>query len=544
MSATSESTINSAPLSTPGITSHAAANRAPEVIIAPATHSAPGPIIASRGLSFDATCGLLALAPIALRVLLMPIPPHDFWWHLAMGRLIAQKGAVPVSDAFSWSRPGQAFFDQSWLSQITFHALHQAGGLAAIVFVQMLLLVFSYAVLLGVMTQNLKSQQFPTRIAALVLGVVTIVSFDNWLVRPQSYAIPLFACFYAVLWAHRTRRAKVLWTLPLLMICWVNTHGSFVLGAGLLVLTLVGESWKARRGEVNALSHAELRTLMLWSATALLAILCNPRGVGVLGYVHMMLFDASNKFSAEWLSPSPRNFGDAAFFALAIAFFAALIYARRKPDVTDWLLCLVFFWLAITSGRYIIWFAFVAAPPLGVALGHISAAGRSVGNGIIQVQRPPSQSTLNGVLVLLVWLMIVPCLPWFKPALGLPPQLSALYSEETPVRAVQALQALPPQKRPRRLFHNAPTGSYMSFAAPEHKVWIDTRFEFYPPQQWRDYLHLSEGVEVDAILGGWKFDGLLLDTVVEKPLLRYALQSGRWRIVHRDSRAVLLLPAP
>jgi hypothetical protein len=36
-----------------------------------------------------------ALILIALRPLFSPIPPHDFWWHLATGRAIVARGAIP-----------------------------------------------------------------------------------------------------------------------------------------------------------------------------------------------------------------------------------------------------------------------------------------------------------------------------------------------------------------------------------------------------------------------------------------------------------------
>jgi hypothetical protein len=367
------------------------------------------------------------------------------------------------------------------------------------------------------------------RIAALVLAGVMLVSFDNWLVRPQSYAIPLFIGFYVLLDGYRWGLSKRLWPLPLLMILWVNTHGSFVLGGALMLLVLAAAWWQQRNGG-SSLDRHELRNLAIWSAITLLAMLVNPRGVEVLEYVKMMLSDPSNKFSAEWLSPTPRSLNDALFFAWALAFFVTLIYARRPPHSTDVLLAVAFFWLAITSGRYIIWFAVVTMPAFALALVSRRTAP----------QEPSPQSTLNAVLVALIWLMVLPCLPWIKPSLGLPPPLGQLVSPETPVRAVQALRSLPPQKRPRRLFHSPATGSYLTWAAPEQKVFIDTRFEFYPPQQWRDYLKLVDGEDTSRLLQKYRFDGLLLDRRQESALVRQMTRNRQWRVLHRDARFVLL----
>jgi hypothetical protein len=485
-------------------------------------------------LNFDTTCGLLALAPIALRVLMMPIPPHDFWWHMAQGRLLAQSGQVPQFDVFSWTRPGAPFYNQSWLSQGIFYALHQLGGVALLLFVQALLITLSYALLLRLATRRIAIERHSDagamRVVALVLTAVMLTSFDNWLVRPQSYAIPIFVAFFTVLTNYRLGYSKVLWPLPLLMIMWVNIHGSFVLGIGLLAIVLLAEWCKMRSGN-SALNSSSLRLLAVWSAITIAALLINPRGIEVLSYVKMMLADPSNKFSAEWLSPTPRSLNDALFFVFAIAFFVTLIYARRRPDLTDILLAVAFFWLAITSGRYIIWFAIVAMPTLALAIAS-------------HQKSPPSAlpSTLNTALVAIFWLMVLPCLPWLKPALDLPSPMGDLVSEETPVSATKVLRSLPEAARPRRLFHNPPTGSYLTWAAPEQKVFIDTRFEFYPPQQWRDYLQLSNGENVENLLQKYAFDGLLLDAQQEKPLLQALKNNDRWQIRHHDKRFVLLLP--
>jgi hypothetical protein len=459
---------------------------------------------------------------------------------MAQGRAILQSGQIPRVDAFSWIRPGAPFFDQSWLSQVVFYALHQAGGVALLLFVQALIITLSYALLLRHTAQRMGRESGQRtapagalRIAALVLAGVMLVSFDNWLVRPQSYAIPLFIGFYVLLDGYRLGLSKRLWPLPLLMILWVNTHGSFVLGAALMLLVLASSYWQQRNGG-SSLDRFELRNLALWSVVTLVAILVNPRGVEVLEYVKMMLTDPSNKFSAEWLSPTPRSLNDALFFAWALAFFVTLIYARRPPHGTDMLLAVAFFWLAITSGRYIIWFAVVTMPAFALALASRRTAPA----------QPSRRNMINTVLVTIIWLLVLPCLPWIKPSLGLPPPLGQLISPETPVRAVQALRSMPLQKRPRRLFHSPATGSYLTWAAPEQKVFIDTRFEFYPPQQWRDYLKLTDGEDTTRLLQKYRFDGMLLDRQQENTLWRTIAHKAEWRVLHRDTRFVLLQRIP
>ena len=306
-----------------------------------------------------------------------------------------------------------------------------------------------------------------------------------------------------------------------------------MLGLALCILTFIGQIIEKPTLQVLA----DAKNLILASFAVALAMLCNPRGVGVLFYVRQMLGDPSNRFSAEWLSPTPRNFQEALFFAFALGVFIALIYARQPPARSDAILIAAFFWLAITSGRYIIWFPIIAFAPLVVAL-----SDRTISTKNSRSETPISRR-VNVIMTLFLWLMLLPLWPMWKPNLALPPQIGQLTSEETPIRAVQVLAALPDAQRPRHLWHNAPTGSYLTWQLPNQKVWIDTRFEFYPPQQWRDYLQLASGKEVMKLGRNYEIDGWLVDRKVERALLQVLAADKQWREIYRDVRFVVFVRA-
>src|SRR5688572_26263705 len=90
----------------------------------------------SRLLSFDATHVWIALILIALRPLLVSIPPEDFWWHMAMGREIVQTGQVPTIDHFSYTQDGAPYYVQNWLAEVFLYGMHQLGRIELILFVQ------------------------------------------------------------------------------------------------------------------------------------------------------------------------------------------------------------------------------------------------------------------------------------------------------------------------------------------------------------------------------------------------------------------------
>src|SRR3954447_13890795 len=196
-------------------------------------------------LTLDHVWLAVALMLIALRPLLTPIPPNDFWWHMATGRAIVAQGAIPTVDSFSYTQLGQPFYNQGWLAQLLMYGIYQLGGIPLTYIFQALVIALAYGLLLRLCL--LRTNQVQLSVGLLLLTTLPL-SFDNWLVRPQSYAFPLFAAFLTILTEYRLGGKNRLWLLPPLMVLWVNIHGSFVLGGVLIGVTLAAEWLKRGAG--------------------------------------------------------------------------------------------------------------------------------------------------------------------------------------------------------------------------------------------------------------------------------------------------------
>lgn len=489
-----------------------------------------------------------AVALIALRPLLIPIPPHDFWWHMAMGRLIVETGTISTTDSFSYTQFGQPFFNQGWLAQVLMYGIYSLGGVPLILVVQSVVVALAYGMLLWLCIRRSGTLRLSV---GLLLLLTLPLSFNNWNVRPQTYCFPLFVGFLVILtnWrlGHPTPR---LWLLPLLMVLWVNLHGSFVLGGVLIALTFVGVGaqrllagrwWKAEAqtgGEPGIpvqTVQPSLRSLLLWGAVTAVAMLLNPRGIEVLSYVRGLLgTSAIANLVVEWAPPTRRDAIGTIFFLFLFFAIAVLAYARRPPDTIDMLLAGAFLWLALSAIRHIVWFGLVSTPLLVMQAATWLPAerGQTTRRGFAGV--PALNATLIGMLALLVVLG----LPWIKPHLGLPPVLGALLSPDTPVAAVTYLQAEP--QRPAHLFHMMGTGSYLIWAAPEQPVFIDTRIELYPYQQWIDYINLNAGNDAARLLDKYHIDGLLLDNEEQESLLAVVRRDPTWVVRYEDEQNTYL----
>jgi hypothetical protein len=474
-----------------------------------------------------------ALMLIALRPLVIPIPPHDFWWHMATGRLIVQQGAIPAVDVFSYTQAGAPFYNQGWLAQVLLYGLYNLGGVPLILVVQSAAIALAYGLLLWLCIRRSGALRLSVGVLLLTLPLV----FDNWNVRPQSYAFPLFVGFLVILTTWRTGHSRhgLLWLLPLLMALWVNIHGSFVLGGALVALTFVGEGARRlfaprQQPAADAPAAPPLRMLFFWGALTAAALLLNPRHVEVIGYVRDLLStSAVTDLVTEWAPPTTRALTGRIFFLTVMVAVLILSYARRPPDPIDLLLTGALFWLALGAERHIVWFGMVLVPLLAVQAASLVAAPEGKPR-----RSAAGLPAMNAALIGLLGLLLLLGLPWVKPHLGLPPEIGRLLATETPVAAVEYMRAEPEPQRPERLFHTIGAGSYLTWAAPDQPVFIDTRIELYPLAQWRDYLDLNAGRNVDELLNQYLIDGLLLHNEEQAALLTYAEAAPEWEVRYRD----------
>lgn len=490
--------------------------------------------------SLDQLWGIATVTLLALRVQLTPIAPNDFWWHIATGRLIAQTGSVPLTDQFSYSQPGAAYFNQPWLAQLLMYGGYQLGGAALLELLQAVLIGASF----GLLYLVCRREGAGPRLATLVTLSGALVAMDNWQIRPQTYAVPLFIGSLAIVTAWRHGWRAPLWALPLIMLVWVNLHGTFTLLLALCGLTWlgavvarlrkgVGDGEQETGGASYRHSTRSLIEFALWSGAALLATALNPQGPQIWRYVAGLLSNRSvGELVTEWAPPirdldSPMTI---VFFVLLAIFAAIVVWRRRRMMLTDWLLLLPFLLLALQSVRNILWLGIVVTP-IAARLLMSNQSGR---------RRPVEIALMNRLIAGLLGLLLLATLPWWKETIGLPPVLGSLLSEQTPVAATAQLQTLP--QRPERLFHEMGFGSYLIWAAPEQRIFLDPRIELYPYEQWRDYILLGQGKQIDELRQRYGFDGWLLNPETQADLVAALDQHPGWQRGFTTDEAVYFGP--
>jgi hypothetical protein len=454
---------------------------------------------------------LLALLPIAF---LLSIAPHDYWFYVRVGKDILESGTIPTADTFSYTYPGRPIFYQPWLSAVLFWWAHSLGGAALTVLLRGLCIALAY----GLLWTLLRAAGTGTKLTTLLVILLGLSSSTNWSVRPQMFAYPLFVVMLWVLWRWQQGRAKWMWLLPLVTLLWSNLHGSFVLAFFLM-------------GSALLFGKGDKRQLVLLFGLSVLASFLNPRGIFVWQFVSDMLTSPSDQlFATEWRPPVNAGWQMNIFFAWLLLFAPLAALSPRRLSLLEWVWFLGFGWLALSGLRYVIWFMFILALLTGPLLTELVRpfTREATGN---------SNSRFNyalGGMLLLLPLMLLPGLreSWWTDS---PPPY---HEATTPLAGTEWLAAH--SELPGPLFADYTFGSYLTLALPARLLWIDNRFNAYPPEHWEKYQQIASAEpDWEELLDVDKVNLLMLSLTSQQSLVQAVGESGQWCEQYRDKTAVI-----
>jgi hypothetical protein len=462
--------------------------------------------------SYDLLWLSIALLPLIGLSFMLSIPAQDYWWYLRLGSDILKDGAVPVLDTLSHSRAGEPIFYQQWLAGIIFYLVYQAGSAALTFLLRGVLLGLAYGSLWVLMRSFIGA-----RTAAIILILLGLATSNNWVMRPQLFAYPLFVlCLFAV---HEWQRGnnRILILLPFSVFLWVNLHGSFV-----LPFLLAGAAFAFGSGNRKAMFIA----LVAMSAASLL----NPHGFGVWEYLVFILNNPSDYlFSVEWRPPVNAGWQMNLFFGWTLLFVPLAAFSKYKLSTLEWILFLGFGWLAFSGIRYVIWFMFLLAVFTAKLVAEWSDQW---------IDRPIERihPRFNLVIASALFLLPLALLPgvrdsWWQDA---PP----LYEPSTtPVEAVEYLKTREDLSGP--LWNDYAFGSYLQFALPSRPTWMDTRMYSFPQEQWEEYVRVTNAEGWQEMFDREGVNLLLLSQAAQPKLVEAVSESDGWCEEYRDEVAVI-----
>jgi hypothetical protein len=263
-----------------------------------------------------------------------------------------------------------------------------------------------------------------------------------------------------------------------------------------------------------------------------LTLFINPHGIYTLGYVKDMLSAPSNQlFSAEWMPMVNRGWQANLFYLWLLIFAPLAAFSPRKLTALEWVNFIFFGWLALLGIRYVIWFVFIMVI---LTAGLLAEFGARYLDKPIENEKP----VINIFAACLLLLIPFSLLPGFRDSWW--PDAPRAYDSANPLKATEWLASNPELEGP--LWSDFSFSSYLIFALPSRPVWIDTRFELYPPQQWEKYSAIAKASpQWEKLLDEEGIQLVMLSTDGEPLLINAMKDSVQWREKYQDEDSAIFI---
>jgi hypothetical protein len=444
----------------------------------------------------------IAVGVWGLLIGLAPLRDNSFLTHLATGRLILE-GGIPRSDPYSFTAQGDPWVVQSWLASLLYGLADELAGGTGLRLL-MGALTATIAVLAWTLTRPAASLVGRVGIAGLALGIGT----EAWTERPLLFGL-LFLC---ILLLQADGRLDPRWALPVMWV-WVNVHGSFPLGLVAVGLLAVGRRLDGESPRVEG-------RVLGWATAGTLLGAVSPLGPRLLLFpVELLQHQETLRYIVEWKSPTFDTWGQRLFLVQLVV---AIVLLVRRPSYRVVLPLVVFTAAALLGLRNIPVASLVLVPgmALGAAgLGSIDGARRSFATGLAAV-----------ALVALSAVVAVSQLGQENFALSAYPEDAVEWLDDEGL--------IDPDVR---LVSRDFVGNYLeALEGDDVRVFMDDRYDMFPPEVSRDYISLVRGNDPGTVLDRYGAQVVLWDR--ETPFASWLEEADGWGIVYEDDDWLIACP--
>ena len=478
-----------------------------------------GALEAVKGIfSFPAMLGTL-LVGWAFSALRNFFVDPDVWWHIKVGQEILRTHHWPTTDPYSFTAFGTPWIAYEWLGEVVVARVWGLGGNTAM-FV-LLFVTAATALLMLYYHGTLRSRNCKAGfVPAGVMWSLVLLSFN---LRPQMFAYLFLVAVLIVLEKFRQGVSWPLWMLPGIFLLWVNTHGTFIVGIGVLAVYLCCGLRPFKVGDVEAVAWSAKQRmkleLALLGSVAVLPI--TPYGTQLAVYPFDLMFKQPLVQSSiiEWQQmPFNEQFGKI-FLAVVTVAVALQIVFRFTWRLEEWLLAMGGAAMACLHTRMLLLFVPFFAPIFATMMARF----------LPPYQRAKEQYALNAV----VMACLAGAMVHYFPSRDL---LQKKVEASFPVQAVAYLDS---HAVPGPMLNNYFFGGYL--VGTGHKVFIDGRADIYERAGvLADMLALTQmRTRPLAFLERYKIESCLL--VKDEPLAVVLAASPMWKQVYRDGTAAVFV---
>lgn len=474
--------------------------------------------------------GIIVCILLGLFMAFEPITDNDYFWHVVVGKWINNNHIIPNHELFSWAS-GKAWVAHEWLNEVIMYKMGDMGCL--------ILMLVIFLVLYILMAKMLKLEWKKLFDFRLCYFLLMTVFFKVTGPRPYIVSLVFLAYLVYVLFSYLDDKKwtqKLIYTLPILQILWVNFHGGsssliylFIIGIFMCDIFVKIFKFKPNRWNTFKLNKKQIKTLSIVLVLTIIASCLNPFGPKMLLYPFSnMLDDSMTSYILEWNSPSFHNFlGLYIFITIAFPLFN-LILQKKDMKMHEIGFQLMFLFMALKSQRFIGMYGIYSTWNLGKYF--------FVTDDMMDVLKKPFikyqkyiYGVSCGILILFAALIGYRQVSSFK-NVGLIDN-DGFYSD----KAVEKLIEI----KPERLFNDYSQGGYLLYKLNEYKALDDVKIfayglgDVFSNDILPDAMNLSNlYTNPRSIIEKYDFDCLI--TTKKYPLHYFLDECNDYKLVYED----------
>jgi hypothetical protein len=469
-------------------------------------------------VSFPAMLGVFLVGATFYIGRIFTVDP-DVWWHITNGQTILATHHWTTTDPYSFTVAGQPWIMCEWLGDVLIGGVSRLGGVRGL---DALLIVLGSMIMIGIyFLATLRSGNSKAGfVAAAALFPLTNPSFT---MRPQMVGYLFVVVTLIVLELFRRGKSNVIWFLPPMFLLWVNAHGSFIIGIGVIFIYLVCGLKEFHLGGIEAKKWTPKERIRLEFVFLLcLAVLpITPYGSEIAMYPFQVAWKLPMGVAnvLEW-QPMPFNLaGGKIFLVLVLGFFVAQMVWDFKWRLEEVVLGLGGIAMACLHLRFILLFVPFFAPLLATTLAR----------WLPPYEKKIDKYILNAALIAGV---IAAMAHYFPSKASLDKKVAA----DFPVGAVSYMRE---HSTPGPMYNSYNFGGYLIWTG--HKVFVDGRADPYERGGvLADYFHIAHlQPGALAVLKGYGVRSCLLNR--DEPLSTVLAILPEWRRVYSDSTSALFV---
>jgi hypothetical protein len=443
----------------------------------------------------------------------------DLWWHIKVGQNILTTHHWPTTDPFSFTVAGQPWIACEWVGDVMLATVAHFGGVVGL---DALLIVLSSLVMLALYTfSTLRSGN--SKAGFVVSMVLCSLAFASFTLRPQMLGYLFLVLTLIALERFRQGKHRAVWFLPVLLLIWINTHGSWIIGLGTIFVYWIGGIKDFRLGNLEARrwTSAERKSISFVFLLCIAVLPITPYGTALTAYP----FEVASKLPIgvanvlEWQSMPFNIVGGKLFLCLLLAFIVLQVLFRFTWRVDELVLFLFGTAMACLHVRFVLIFVPFFAAIFATMLARWVPA----------YDRKKDRYVLNAAAMIAVAVAIVRYLPTRA-------DIQHLVDQGFPVRAVEYLHQ---HHLPGPLFNNYAFGGYLVWS--NDRVFVDGRSDPYERGgALADYLFISHAKPgALTVLNAYGVQTCLLER--DEPLATLLAAASQWQQVYTDDKNVLFV---